>query len=146
MSTAGHLAWVCRLIESADRWECVHFASRSELPEFEALRSKGFHVATIPGKALASDAELFDALSSAFAFPGYFGRNWNAVADCLGDLEWIEASGYVLVIDDVGDRLTEPFARLLQIWPSAAQEWSAESKPFHLVGLFERYGEDRPKR
>lgn len=141
MSTASHLAWVTQLIESADRWECVHFAARSELSVFQAFRDKGFHVATVPGAILASDAELFDALASAFAFPSYFGRNWNAVVDCLGDLAWLEAEGYVLVINDVGvGGVTEPLARLLQIWPSVAQEWSAEGKPFHLVGLLTRYG------
>jgi len=142
VSTASHLAWVGRLIESADRWECVHFAARSELSVFAELGAKGFYVATVPGAALASEAEFFDALASAFEFPGYFGRNWDAVADCLGDLEWLEAEGFVLVVDDVACcGLTETFARLLQIWPSAAQEWSAEGKPFHLVGLLERYGD-----
>jgi hypothetical protein len=130
---------VGRLIESADRWECVHFAARGEVSVFEAFRDKGFHVATVPGAALTSEAEFFDALASAFAFPDYFGRNWDALVDCLGDLEWLEAEGYVLVIDDVGAcGLSEPLARLLQIWQSVAQEWSAEGKPFHLVALLDR--------
>jgi hypothetical protein len=133
--------WVARLIESADRWECVHFAARDELPVFEAFRDKGFHVATVSGAVLASELELFDALASAFAFPDYFGGNWDALVDCLGDLEWLDAAGYVLVVEDVGTGgLSEPLARLLQIWPSVAQEWSAEGKPFHLVGLLGRYG------
>jgi hypothetical protein len=142
MSTAAHLAWVGRLIESADRWECVHFAGRSELSFFEAFRDRGFHVATVSGAVLASESELFDAMAAAFAFPDYFGRNWDAVVDCLDDLDWLEAQGYVLVIDDVGTcGFSEPLARLLQIWPSVAQEWSAQGKPFHLVGLLERYGD-----
>ena len=142
MSNASHLAWVGRLIESADRWECVHFAARDEAGVFEGYAAKGFHVASIPGSALASDAELFDELALAFEFPDYFGRNWDAVADCLGDLEWLEAEGFVLIIDDVGGcGLSEPYARLMQIWLSAAQEWSAEGKPFHLVGLLERHGD-----
>jgi hypothetical protein len=142
VSTASHLAWVGRLIESSDRWECVHFAACDERGVFEAYKSKGFFVATISGTALSSDADLFDALASAFEFPDYFGRNWDAVADCLGDLEWLDAEGFVLIIDPADAHgLAVPFARLLQIWQSAAQEWSAEGKPFHLVALLERYGD-----
>jgi hypothetical protein len=142
VSSANHLARLGQLIEAADRWECVHFAARSELSVFEAFRKSKFHVATVPGSVLASDAELFDALASAFAFPDYFGHNWDALVDCLGDLEWLEAEGYVLVIDDAdASGLSEPLARLLQIWPSVAQGWSAEGKPFHLVGLLQRYGD-----
>ncbi len=142
MSTTSHLAWVGRLIESADRWECVHFAARDEVRVFDAYGSRGFFVATISGTALSSDAELFDALASAFEFPDYFGRNWDAVADCLGDLAWLDAEGFVLIIDGADSQgLAEPLARLLQIWQSAAQEWSAERKPFHLVALLERYGD-----
>jgi RNAse (barnase) inhibitor barstar len=76
------------------------------------------------------------AFEAAFEFPDYFGRNWDAVADCLGDLGWLQARGFVLIIDDVGScGVSQAFGRLLQIWLSAAQEWSAEGTPFHLVGL-----------
>jgi len=142
VSTASHLARVGRLLDSADRWECVHFAARSEIRVFEGVAAKSFHVATIPGAVLASDAELFDALAEAFRFPDYFGRNWDAVADCLGDLEWLDAEGFLLIVDDAGrSGLAEPFGRLVQIWLSSAQEWSAEGKPFHLVALLEHYGD-----
>lgn len=138
MSTASQLAWVGRLIESSDRWECVHFVARDEMGTFEAYRTSGFHVASIPGAALSSDAKLFDALAASFEFPDYFGRNWDAVADCLGDLEWLDAKGFVLLIDDVSCcGLSQPLVGLLQIWPSVAQEWSGDGKPFHLVGLLD---------
>lgn len=36
---------------------------------------------------IADREALFDALAEALSFPEYFGRNWDAVADCLSDAE-----------------------------------------------------------
>jgi Barstar (barnase inhibitor) len=38
-------------------------------------------------------------LLAALDFPDYFGRNWDAVYDCLTDFNWLPAAGYVLVLD-----------------------------------------------
>ena len=42
---------------------------------------------------------MLDAVAAAFKFPSYFGRNWDALLDCLRSLpEFNAARGYVLVI------------------------------------------------
>jgi hypothetical protein len=50
---------------------------------------------------------LFDELAAAFQFPYYFGENWAALADCLGDLEWLNASRVVLIISRFSEVLVE---------------------------------------
>ncbi|MER5931479.1 barstar family protein [Streptomyces sp. NPDC002054] len=46
-----------------------------------------------------SKAGLMDACAEAFALPEWFGRNWDALADCLVDLSWLpEAPGRVVVV------------------------------------------------
>lgn len=123
-------------LDSSDRWECVLFTSRGDLPYFGSLQSDSRFVAVIDGRALASELRLFQELKAAFQFPDYFGNNWDALADCLGDLEWIPAEAYLLVVDDVAaNGLTRSLAELLEVWLSAAQEWSTRGTPFHLVGL-----------
>jgi RNAse (barnase) inhibitor barstar len=39
-----------------------------------------------------------ETLARGLALPDYFGANWDALADCLTDLEWVPAKGYVLVL------------------------------------------------
>lgn len=133
-SPSGGVSSAERLVGTADRWECVHFAPRSQRPDFVGLSQRGFFVAQIAGQELQSRKGLFSAVAREFRFPGYFGENWDALADCLGDLEWLDADRFVLIVDGARD-LSEPLGRLIEVWLSAAQEWSADAKPFHLVVL-----------
>lgn len=43
---------------------------------------------------------FYDELAAALQFPLYFGRNWNALRECLVDLEWLPSNAYLLVFPD----------------------------------------------
>ena len=59
-------------------------------------------------------------------FPAHFGATWDAFSDCVNDLSWQAARGYVIVIENV-----EPLARhapqecatALEILRAAADAW-----------------------
>ena len=58
-----------------------------------------YFTAWIDGAAVPAKAELLETLAAAFKFPAYFGRNWDALLDCLRSLhEELPAGGYVLVV------------------------------------------------
>src|SRR3546814_18644921 len=66
-------------------------------------------------------------------FPDWFGRNWDALADCLGDLSWWPAEGYLLLLDHADAwraAETDQFTTLLEILDAAARTWSAQRVPF----------------
>lgn len=67
------------------------------------------------------EGELFDALAAALRFPDYFGKNWDAVADCLTEIE----EPVTLVVRDAGARwknAPEQMRMLVDVWLDAAEQ------------------------
>ena len=63
------------------------------------------------GERMRSDQEGFDELAAALQFPAYFGGNWNAVTDCLRDLQWLPGAGYLVVITNAGQLFSDTDVR-----------------------------------
>lgn len=90
----------------------------------EATRDSGLKVARIAG---SEKVDLLGNLAKALAFPDWFGHNWDALEDCLTDLSWNEAAGYVLIFENArNDVMTDILA-------SAAEFWAGRGKPFFAV-------------
>jgi hypothetical protein len=64
-----------------------------------AFREKHFFVGRLDPREARTAPELFDGIATSCGFPDYFGRNWNALKDCLLDFSWIrpKPSGFVLL-------------------------------------------------
>jgi hypothetical protein len=50
---------------------------------------------------------LLDEFASRLEFPDYFGHNWDALADCLTDLQWLPGFAYLLVVERSEELLAE---------------------------------------
>jgi hypothetical protein len=48
---------------------------------------------------------LFQAFARDLEFPSYFGFNWDALDECVADLEWLPAAGYMIVLSHAMDVL-----------------------------------------
>lgn len=46
---------------------------------------------------VTSKAEALDAIGAALCFPDWYGRNLDALYDCLADLSWLPAGEHVVV-------------------------------------------------
>ena len=72
---------------------------------------------------------LFDEFAAALQFPYYFGENWDALYECLTDLEWLPGDANILFITDsqwlLDRESSEKFALLLDVLENAAQRWNA---------------------
>jgi hypothetical protein len=71
-------------------------------PVRRELATLGWGMYPLDGHAIHSAGELFDRCAAALAFPSWFGHNWDAFSDCLGDLSWLPGVGYVLLWEHYG--------------------------------------------
>ncbi len=67
----------------------LHAVHESALEHLRTkLRELGFELTELDGTAMEAGRDAFFAdLQLAFGFPDYFGRNWNAFNDSIGDLQ-----------------------------------------------------------
>lgn len=76
--------------------------------------------------------EAFLKLAAAkLDFPDYFGENWDAFEDCLTDLSWQQAKGYIILVKSVdGFAATSPddFATAVDIFNEAAEFWAGQRR------------------
>lgn len=118
-------------------WECVHYVRPEKINEIEkALSESPLKIIRCDVKSVTGEVELFSILSNALEFPEYFGGNWDSTEECLCDLEWLPAKGYVLLLlnsEYMWRGATYTAGNLVSIWLSVAQRWGEEETPFHLV-------------
>ncbi len=104
-----------------------------------ALGSRGLIVRFVRGKKAETVSNFYDEISAAMQFPFYFGGNWDAFADCIGDLEWLNAkAGVIVVFTDASHLLkaapTADATTLKRILADASTHWNGAKKvPLHFV-------------
>lgn len=91
---------------------------------------------TIDGSAIEGKAELLRALAAALDFPPYFGRNWDALADCLTDLAWLPAVGKIILFEHPAPlirRAPATWATAAKIFVEAAAYWGGKGQQFSVL-------------
>ncbi len=98
---------------------------RSEVPVGEVRRAcadAGWHLGVVDSAAHPGKGGLLREIGPALAFPAYYGENFDALADCLGDLAsptlllwdgWAGLAGadpqsYVIAVDVLDARTSGP--------------------------------------
>jgi RNAse (barnase) inhibitor barstar len=112
----------------------------------------GFALRTVNGRKCATPAGLFAEFARALEFPDYFGHNWDALEECLADLEWLPAKGYVILVTDAQAVIPDDdeYETLLEVLNDAGEAWSkgqagnGRATAFHV--LFAVSEQDRAKR
>ncbi len=94
-----------------------------------AAQEAGFALFEVDLAEAHSKGALLAALAQAIEAPEWFGNNWDALADALGDLSWRPAPGYVLLLRDVNLAGAEE-EMLNNILLEAAAYWEMQDKAF----------------
>ena len=98
-----------------------------------AAAACGFVVRRVKLSGVRGKQGLMRSLAATLEFPQWFGYNWDALADCLGDLSWLPAKGYLLILEDAAhfcSRHEPECAAALQLLGEAADIWRAQGVPF----------------
>lgn len=106
---------------------------RDLAPLQAAARDAGLHAVTLDLAGCNDKAGLLQQVAAAFGFPDHFGHNWDALADCLADLAWLDAPGYVLgIVHSEGLRVAsgDDYATLVSILEDCSDQWRARGLPF----------------
>ncbi len=98
-----------------------------------AIAQAGFAMFEVNLTAVQGKGEFLAAVAQAVKAPEWFGHNWDALADALGDLSWHPAPGYVLVLHGGGETLglsVEERAIATEIFVGTVNFWKLQGKPF----------------
>ncbi|MGE5639881.1 MAG: barstar family protein [Clostridia bacterium] len=110
----------------------VYRASRTEEIE-DALQGTDLRLSRISLAGARDKHALMDALSLALGFPDWFGRNWDALEDCLADLSWRPAQGHVLVLERFDALAKDDLGILTDVLRSSAESWAGRGRSFFAV-------------
>jgi hypothetical protein len=92
----------------------------------ESTKESGFVMFEADIANAHSRGEVLAEMARATAAPDWFGHNWDALADALGDLSWRPASGYVLLMH--GEPSSD--ATLDDILNATVSYWKLQDKAF----------------
>ena len=125
-------------------WTTLLMVKAGQRPESLVRPPTGFALRVIKGAKCQATAGLLTECARALDFPDYFGHNWDALEECLADLEWLPAKGYILLITDAAQVLPndeDEYETFLEILSDAGEAWgngqagmgTRRATPFHVL-------------
>src|SRR5687768_12541042 len=97
------------------------------VPDTSLSLRDGVHTGRIPAGVSAKD-QLMRLLEDELRFPDYFGRNWDALSDCLRDLSWLPP-GRVDLVHEALPALSEgELQTYLEVLTTAAADWKPDEE------------------
>ncbi|RKG53717.1 hypothetical protein D7X30_30105 [Corallococcus sp. AB011P] len=92
------------------------------------------HLGRVPA-GVVGKAQLMQSLSEALRFPDYFGRNWDALSECLRDLSWLPPGRVVLVHDALPELPSKDLHTYVEVLDAAVKDWKP-GESYELVVVF----------
>lgn len=122
-----------RLLTRLEHAGVYHMPLDGEAALAAAAEHNGYAVFRVDLAKAKNKDEMLDAIARAMDFPDWFGHSWDALLDCLADLGWAPAEGYLVILehcDGIHGLAEADFVHCLQVFASAIQEWREQGIPF----------------
>jgi RNAse (barnase) inhibitor barstar len=99
----------------------------------KAARTAGLVWLDMPLAAVTDKTQFLALCKKQMKLPAHFGENWDALADCLRDFEWLKSKGYVLQLSH-GEKFSaaapDEYRTALAVLAEAATFWKGKGTPF----------------
>ncbi|WP_019631626.1 barstar family protein [Actinomadura atramentaria] len=103
----------------------------------EPAERAGWRTFYLDGHLIRNRAAFLRHCAETFAFPDWFGQNWDALEECLRDLSWLPAANGSLVVYDAWTELAgsdEPvFRTALAVFGEAVEAWRDTATPMTVL-------------
>jgi RNAse (barnase) inhibitor barstar len=76
-----------KIIPGLHKGQWLHVVNSPLNPLVNVLSENDFSVIIIEGSKITDSKSFFEQAKVVFGFPDYFGKNWDAWDECLGDFE-----------------------------------------------------------
>ena len=108
----------------------------------QAAQAAGQHFLYANLTSAQSKQDVLDAVAQAFMFPAHFGKNLDALHDCMTDLVSKAGTqpGFVVVLEQLPDNPRfdrEAREQLLDVFRDAADFWAERKVPFRCFYSFQ---------
>lgn len=133
------------LLNDAGQAGVYRLPAQDEEEIVAAARDCRFAIFRISLAGVGGKEALLAALARSLAFPDWFGHNWDALEDCLTDMSWRPADGYLVVLADAHPfhaARRRDFDMTCRIFDAASNYWRSEGVPFWT--LVDVHAEDAP--
>lgn len=87
----------------------------------------------LPLSAVSSKKQFMAVCAKQMKLPSYFGGNWDALADCVRDFNWLAAEGYVLHLtgsEKFAKASPDDYQTALDVFTEAADYWKRKDAVF----------------
>ena len=101
-----------------------------------AVDARGWRFFHLDGRFARDKASFLATVAAAMDFPAYFGHNWDAFEECVNDLSWAPAGGYVLLYDQLwwlACTHAHTWQSARAILEEASRRWEKEGVPFYTL-------------
>ena len=101
-----------------------------------ATKAAGLTLRHIDGKNIERKEQLMNAFATALRLPKHFGHNWDALEECLADMDWADGDGAIIYYDHIDGLLAahpDQFETLVEICRDAVASWKEDGTPFIVI-------------
>lgn len=124
--TAMELTALLADLQQAGAW-FIDTRDRSAL--LEAARQLEFRIHKIDLHDVHDKPQALQRIADVLSFPDTFGHNWDALADALNDLSWLDPGPRLLLFEHGNhwrDEQPDQFETLIDIAQHAAESWAED--------------------